>query len=61
MIANINFKERVIRFVGGVIIASLFIYQDSVWAILGLIPILTGAIGFSPLYYLTGFNNNKHA
>ncbi len=61
MIANINFKERVIRFVAGIVISSLLIYQNSVWAILGLIPILTGATGFSPLYYLTGFNNNKHA
>jgi hypothetical protein len=59
MEANVNFNERVIRLVAGVTIASFFIYHNSVWALLGLIPFITGASGFCPLYYLVGYSSNK--
>jgi hypothetical protein len=59
MKANESFNERVIRLVAGVTIASFFIYHNSVWAILGLIPFITGASGFCPLYYLIGYSSNK--
>jgi len=59
MEANVNFNERVIRLVAGVTIASFFIYHNSIWALLGLIPFVTGASGFCPLYYLVGFSSNK--
>ena len=59
MVTNENFNERVIRLVAGVVIASIFIYHNSFWAFLGLIPFVTGASGFCPLYYLVGYNSNK--
>ena len=59
MKTNENFNERVIRLVTGVTIASFFIYHNSFWAILGLIPFITGASGFCPLYYLAGYSSNK--
>jgi hypothetical protein len=59
MKTNENFNERVIRLVAGVIIASFFIYHNSIWALLGLIPFVTGASGFCPLYYLAGYSSNK--
>jgi hypothetical protein len=59
MRTNENFNERVIRLVAGVTIASFFIYHNSVWALLGLIPFITGASGFCPLYYLAGYSSNK--
>jgi len=59
MVTNENFNERVIRLVAGVAVASFFIYHNSFWAISGLIPFVTGASGFCPLYYLVGYNSNK--
>ena len=59
MKTNENFNERVIRLVVGVTVASFFIYHNSVWALLGLIPFVTGASGFCPLYYIVGYNSNK--
>jgi hypothetical protein len=59
MKANENFNERVIRLVAGVTIASFFIYHNSYFGFLGLIPFVTGASGFCPLYYLVGYSSNK--
>jgi hypothetical protein len=59
MKTNVNFNERALRLVAGVVIASLFIYNNSFWAFLGLIPFVTGAIGFCPLYALIGYSSNK--
>ncbi|MFM7016739.1 MAG: DUF2892 domain-containing protein [Bacteroidota bacterium] len=59
MKTNENFNERALRLVAGVIIASFFIYNNSAWAFLGLIPFVTGAIGFCPLYFLIGYSSNK--
>jgi hypothetical protein len=59
MKTNQNFNERVIRLVAGVTIASFFIYHNSFWAILGLIPFVTGASGICPLYSLLGYSSNK--
>jgi hypothetical protein len=47
--------ERVIRVVAGVGILSLaFVGPQSPWAYLGVIPLLTGALGSCPIYTLFG-------
>ncbi len=47
--------ERVIRVVAGAGILSLaFIGPQTPWAYLGLIPLLTGALGSCPIYTLFG-------
>lgn len=49
--------ERVIRVVFGLGVLSLyFIGPQTPWALLGLIPVLTGALGSCPLYTLFGFS-----
>ena len=42
---------------GGIIILSLaFVGPKTPWAYLGIVPLLTGAIGFCPLYAILGIN-----
>jgi len=60
MTRNIGNTERLIRLVVGLAILSLtFIGPQSMWGLLGLIPIVTAAIGWCPPYSLLGINTCK--
>jgi len=49
--------DRVLRVLVGIIILSLaFVGPKTPWAYLGIVPLLTGAIGFCPLYAILGVN-----
>lgn len=49
--------ERVIRVVGGLAIVSLaFVGPQSPWAFLGLVPVVTGALGSCPIYTVFGLS-----
>ncbi|MBL7924626.1 MAG: DUF2892 domain-containing protein [Bacteroidia bacterium] len=56
MKTNMGMNDRVLRMFLGVAIAMFFVYQNSAWALLGLIPFVTGIIGICPLYSLLGIN-----
>ena len=57
---NIGGVERVIRIVAGIAILSLlFVGPQSPWAYLGIVPLLTGLIGWCPPYALFGFTTCK--
>lgn len=50
--------DRGIRVIVGLGVLSLyFVGPQTPWALLGLIPLVTGAIGFCPLYKVFGFNS----
>lgn len=54
---NIGDTERIIRVVAGIGILSLaFVGPQSPWAYLGILPILTGLVGWCPPYALLGIN-----
>lgn len=54
---NIGTLDRVIRIVAGLAILSLaFIGPQTAWAYLGLVPLLTGLIGWCPPYAVLGIN-----
>lgn len=54
---NIHPVERVVRVLGGVFISSLAFWgPTNLWFLLGLIPVLTGLIGWCPPYQLLGIN-----
>ncbi len=54
---NVGSTERIIRIVVGAVILSLaFVGPQSPWAFLGLVPILTGIIGWCPPYALFGIS-----
>jgi hypothetical protein len=50
---NMGYTDRTVRMVGGIIILSL-VPSGNVWGLIGLIPLLTGAIGICPIYSFTG-------
>lgn len=59
MKSNESSDDRAIRVFLGVIIAMFFVYQNSAWALLGLIPFISGVVGICPLYSIFGINTNK--
>lgn len=49
--------DRAVRVIVGLAILSLvFIGPKTPWAWLGLVPLLTGLVGFCPAYALFGLN-----
>jgi hypothetical protein len=57
---NIHPIERVIRVVVGVILVTLaFVGPANPWFLLGIIPVLTGLIGWCPPYQLLGISTCK--
>lgn len=57
MKANEGMIDRVLRIVAGAGILSLaFIGPQTPWAYLGLVPLVTGLVGFCPLYATLGIN-----
>lgn len=49
--------DRVIRVVAGLGILSLvFVGPQTLWGLVGLVPLVTGAVGSCPLYTLFGFS-----
>jgi hypothetical protein len=49
--------DRILRVLVGIVVLSLaFIGPKTPWAYLGIVPLLTGAIGFCPLYAILGVN-----
>lgn len=57
MKANEGNFDRVLRVVIGLGLLSLvFVGPQTPWGFVGLIPLLTGIVGFCPLYKIFGFN-----
>ena len=49
--------DRVIRVILGLVVLSLvFVGPRTVWGLLGLVPLVTGVVGFCPLYRLVGLS-----
>ncbi|MGE5715651.1 MAG: DUF2892 domain-containing protein [Acidobacteriota bacterium] len=59
---NIGNIERVVRVILGILVVSLaFVGPRSPWAFLGIIPILTGVIGYCLPYALFGIDTTSPA
>jgi hypothetical protein len=55
--ANEGLADRLIRVTLGLAALSLaFVGPQTPWGYLGLIPLLTGIVGFCPLYRLVGIS-----
>ncbi len=49
--------DRILRVLVGIAILSLaFVGPRTPWAYLGIVPLLTGIVGFCPLYAILGIN-----
>lgn len=56
---NVGKPERVIRVIVGLAIIGAGVYYQSWWGAIGLIPVLTGVLGWCPPYQLLGISTNK--
>ena len=55
MTCNVGTVDRIIRvIVGVVLIALVFVGPKTPWGWIGVIPLVTGLIGYCPLYSLLG-------
>jgi hypothetical protein len=60
--ANEGLTDRLIRIAVGLFVLSLaFVGPRTPWGWLGLIPLLTGLVGFCPLYRLLGIDTCRVA
>ena len=57
MNGNVGGIDRVVRVVAGAVLIALTLMGTiGVWGWIGLVPIITGALGFCPLYTVLGFS-----
>jgi hypothetical protein len=56
---NVGSADRVIRIVVGVAICAAGWYYHSWWGLIGLVPIVTAAIGWCPAYMPLGLSTKK--
>ncbi len=57
---NIGKAERVVRVVVGLgVLTQAFVGQHTAWAYLGLLPLVTGLIGWCPPYALLGVSTTR--
>lgn len=59
MKCNVGKTDRMIRVVLGLIISAVGIAYQSGWAAVGLLPILTAAVGFCPAHLPLGISTCK--
>ncbi len=54
---NEGMVDRVLRVVAGVALLSLTVLgPKTMWGLVGIIPLVTGALGSCPIYTLLGLN-----
>ena len=57
MEANVGKTDRIIRIVVGLALLSLvFIGPQTLWGLIGIVPLATAFINFCPAYKLLGMN-----
>ena len=54
---NVGSLDRILRIIAGLAILSLyFVGPKTPWALVGLVPLITGLVGMCPVYSLLGIN-----
>ncbi|MBE7638652.1 DUF2892 domain-containing protein [Sneathiella sp. P13V-1] len=54
--------DRILRIIGGIILLSLTVVgPETPWGYIGLVPLLTGLVGYCPLYSILGICTLKKA
>jgi hypothetical protein len=57
---NIGFVERALRVVVGIVLlASALVGPQTLWGLFGVLPLLSGAMGFCPIYYAFGVSGRS--
>lgn len=59
---NVGLIDKVLRIIIGVVLIALaFTGTLGVWAYIGVVPLVTGLVGWCPLYSLLGTSTKKEA
>lgn len=54
---NVGKLDQTARIVVGLVLLSLvFVGPETLWGLIGLVPLITGLFSFCPLYKLVGIN-----
>lgn len=59
MKCNVRKKERILRIILGSIIVFIGYYYKNLWGAIGIIPIITGSVGWCPAYTAIGVSTCK--
>ena len=59
MKCNVGKTDRIIRVILGAGIIAIGVYLKSWWGVIGVIPIITAAIGWCPAYLPFGISSCK--
>jgi hypothetical protein len=54
MRTNVGMIDRVLRAVVGIVLIAWALLGGPVWAWIGVVPLLTAAVGYCPLYAVLG-------
>ena len=58
MAANEGKLDRILRVVVGLaLLAMIFVGPQTLWGLVGLVPLFTGLVGYCPAYTLFGINS----
>jgi len=57
MKCNVGGFDRIARIVLGVALIAFAFLGDQIWAYVGVVPLVTGLVGFCPLYPIIGFSS----
>lgn len=57
MKCNVGTADRAIRILAGLVIIGAGVYYQSWWGVVGVVPLLTAAIGWCPLYTPFGISS----
>jgi len=54
---NVGNPDQIFRIIAGLALLSLvFIGPETLWGLVGLVPLITGLFGFCPIYKILGMN-----
>jgi hypothetical protein len=56
MKANVGGIDKILRIVAGLALIAWAVMGGPVWAWIGVVPLLTGLVGFCPVYPLLGMS-----
>ncbi|MDU8944383.1 YgaP family membrane protein [Ovoidimarina sediminis] len=57
MTRNEGTLDRALRIIAGLVLLSLvFVGPQTLWGLIGIVPLVTGLIGWCPAYSLLGLN-----
>ena len=57
MKANVGGIDKILRIVVGIALIAWALMGGPVWAWIGILPLVTGTLGWCPAYTLIGLNN----